>query len=184
MKKSECLEYLQTVNSCYAMGLLSCYLISTIENAEIPSILTSLNIQFPSKKSSFDISLLKYHLNHEQDRIQLVSEFYKSIIRTFIHNTYELVLAYAIASGQDQIIYDSELMIFTRLLRNNVGHDHKFRFKSEKDIQRLQKKPVKWRDKEITLAMEGKKIPMDMIDAESVNFLFEDIVNFVQTDMK
>ncbi len=184
MDKEECLYLLSTSRSNYAMGLLASYLLSTIDNDLIPSSLLLVNQQFPERKLNFDISQLKFFLTIEQNRIQFVSEFGKSIIRTFIHNTYELVLEYATESDQRQKIYDSELMTFTRLLRNTVGHTHKFSFRNKEDKQRLSDRPVRWHDKEITLEMEGEKIPMDLIDNANVIDLFDDIVKFVRTELR
>ena len=183
MEKKECLLKLGTVNSCYAMGILSSYILSTADNSTLPSEIPFENLQYPEKRITFDVSLVKNYLAIEQNRIQLVSEFTKSLVRTLIHNSYELVFEYATETNQKQKLFGSELITFTRLLRNNVGHNHKFRFRNEKDIQRLKNRPVKWKDKIITLGMEGKKIPLDLIDPASVTDLFLDIIDFVQNKL-
>ncbi|MHA1419852.1 MAG: hypothetical protein ACTSU7_01240 [Candidatus Heimdallarchaeaceae archaeon] len=183
MKKNQCLGFLTTVRSSYAISLLSSYLISEADDTMIPVSLEIQNQQNLEEAITFDISQLKQLLTIEQNKIQLVTEFSKSSIRTFIHNTYELVLDYAKSTRQEPSFYGSELIIFTRLLRNNVGHDHRFRF-TNKDKERLRNKPVKWRDKEITLEMEGKSIPMELMDHGHTTILFDDIVNFLIDQLK
>lgn len=183
MSKEECFLKLSTVSSCYAMGILSLHLISTVNNNSIPPSISFKNLLIPERIENFSISKLKKHLANEQDRMKLISEFSKSIVRTFIHNTYEVVLEYAIETNQKQKLFNSELMTFTRLLRNNVGHDHKFRFRNERERQRLRNRLVTWRGKEITLEMEGKQIPIDLVDHASVTNLLLDILNFVQKEL-
>ena len=76
----------------------------------------------------------------------------------------------------------SELITFLRFLRNNVAHDHKFRFRKG-DIKRLEKKSVKWKDKMITLDMEGKQISQDLIDPKSLADLFIEVINFIENKL-
>lgn len=183
MNKKECLQLWSAANSCYAMGSLSIYLIYTVENKDIPSNFTLKNLQKPNKKYTFNIPMLREAFRNETIKIKLISEFNKAILRTSIHRIFEIVKEYAVKTNQEHKLYDSELMVFTRLLRNNVAHNLKFNFRNKKDIERLKNKSVKWRDKEITLEMEGKQIPFDLMDFTSVSNLFLDIREFIKTEL-
>lgn len=184
MDKRECMINLNVVRSSYAMGILASSIIPAIDNYKIPSIIPLKNLKTPGKEYRFNISQLKQFLNNDQIRIQVVSEFVRSIVRTFILDMYEVVLSYAKKTKQQASFYDSELIYFLRLLRNNVGHEHVFRFRNKKDRQRLSSNPVSWRDKEISLKMEGKMIPIDMIDPANVILLFDDLLNYVKKELK
>ena len=106
---------------------------------------------------------------------KLLNEHMKSILRSFIKDIFEIVKFYANETNQFDELKNANWFEFTRVIRNCLAHDFRIRFKErEKKIL-----PVKWRDKEITIDMDGQPLPVQIMNEAYAILLFNDIFQYV-----
>ena len=175
--KNNLMSVLTNLKTIYLENYLAGYTIFKTNPSALPDTLTIENEHYPEDTQILDVREIKPILVNPSGRQSLRNELSKTILRTFIRDIFEVVKTYAENTTQNEdICKESSLFNFTRLLRNSLAHSFRFNFKYEKK----ELFPVKWRDKEITLEMNGKIIDFSIINFATVITLFDDLYQFVK----
>jgi hypothetical protein len=119
-----------------------------------------------------------YDIYQEKKNRDILHESYlKAIFRTFIRESYELVVKYPDITPE---LKKSQIMEFTRITRNCLAHNFIFVFNNyDKEIL-----PVTWNGKTIKKQMEGKKIDTDFLDFADGLELINDLHEFFRSKVK
>lgn len=110
-----------------------------------------------------------------------LNEFKKSVLRSCINDTYELLKDY-IGNNKDKkcILNNISCYQFLYIFRNAFSHSCKFKFNGyEKNML-----PVMWNGLSITIEMDGHDIPMDgYLTRIHILELLDDIAQIVADDV-
>ncbi|MHA1420375.1 MAG: hypothetical protein ACTSPO_15780 [Candidatus Heimdallarchaeaceae archaeon] len=175
--KNNLLTVLTNIKRGYLANCLAVYTLFEINPSALPNTLTIENEHFPEDTQILDVRMIKPILVNPSGRQLLRNENSKTILRAFVRGIFEVVKTYAKNTNQYRdICKGSSLFNFTRLIRNSLAHSFRFNFEHEK----TEGFPVKWRDKEITLEMDGKIIDFSIINFATVITLFDDLYQFVK----
>lgn len=103
-------------------------------------------------------------------------EYVKTIFRTFIRDSYELIANYQDVKDlrKHNKKYNKrmpEILDFTRIVRNCLSHSFKFVFNNY-DMEIL---PIKWREITLTKRLEGKNIDLKLFSFTDGLYLCQDL---------
>jgi len=76
--------------------------------------------------------------------------------------------------------YDDDTITFARYIRNCIGHEFKFAFKTKQDIDRVTNNPPKWRGKIIDFSLNGKNFDKTFMTHQDL----VDLLNDLESTMK
>ena len=180
MNKEYILGLLRTAFNNYTVGCLASYFLTHSDSNELPDTLTLQNLSFPEAQVLVYLEPMKILLPIKEKRDKLLAEHMKSILRSFIKDTFESVKLYANKTNQFNKMKKAPWYDFTRIIRNCLAHDFRIGFwEDEKKIL-----PVRWRDKEIKLDMDGKPLQVQIMNEAFAILLYNDIFQYVETEMK
>ncbi len=180
MNKEYVLGLLRTTWNNYVVGCLAVFLLTNTDSNNIPNKLELENLKFPEAQVLLDLQPMKSMLISKEKTKKLLNEHMKSILRSFIKDIFEIVKFYANGTNQFDELKNANWFEFTRVIRNCLAHDFRIRFK-EKEKKIL---PVKWRDKEITIDMDGQPLPVQIMNEAYAILLFNDIFQYVVTKLE
>ena len=176
MDKDYVLGLLNTTFNNYAIGCIAGDWLSNKTSSSLPANIVLKNLRFSEISVSFNLKPLKNMLSDQEMRNKLINEHMKSLIRSFIKETFEIVKLYANETKQFSILKNADWYQFIRVIRNNLAHDFRFRFR-ESDKKIL---PVMWRDKTITVDMDGQPLQVHIMNDAYAIELFKEIYQFVK----
>ncbi len=180
MNKEYVLGPLRTAFNNYIVGCLGGYLIKNSDSKKIPSKIDLMNLKFPEAKVSFNLEPMKAILMSKEKKEKILTEHMKSILRSFIKDTFETAKFYAKETNQLPKLKKANWYDFTRIIRNCLEHDFRLGFR-DNDLKIL---PVKWCDKEISIDMDNKPLPVQVMNEAYAKLLYDDIFQYVETKLK
>ena len=178
MNKDYVLGMLRTTWNNYMVCCLTGFLLGDIKPKSIPTNLELVNLSNPEAKLILHLEQMKTMLLSKEKTKKLLNEHMKSALRSFIKDSFEIVKLYANETKQFQKMKKASWYEFTRVIRNNLAHDFRFRFRKG-DLEVL---PVKWRDIEITKGMDNQTLPVEIMNEANAICLFKDIFSFAEKE--
>lgn len=180
MNKEYVLGLLRTAFNNYMVGCLGGYLIKNSDSKKIPCNMELINLRFPEVKVLINLEPMKTILMSKEKKEKLLTEHIKSILRSFIKDSFESVKLYTKETKQFSLLKKASWYEFSRVIRNNLSHDFMFRFnKSDKKLL-----PVRWRDVEITIDLDNQPLPVQVMNEAYAKLLYDDIFQYVETKLK
>jgi hypothetical protein len=160
------------LNNCQNNFLFSLTLITSLLKANNPALIEKkVCIDLLGKEQLINFPAFYDLYQEKNNRIKLHEEYVKTIFRTFIRESYELVINYP---GTTSELKKSQIMEFIRIIRNCLAHNFIFVFNNH-DKKIL---PITWNKKTIEIEMEGKRIDTDFLDFVDGLELIDDLHDF------
>lgn len=177
MQKSDLLSQLENAKNNYILVLAACSMFSN--NNSFP-VLEESSCKFGSYSLDFkDVAAL---MKKRKDRDIACKEFVNMGLRVLIKETFELIKDYSESNSQEAIFKKKDWYQFARMIRNCLSHNFIFNFnKYDKEI--LNKKSIKWKKREITLAMDNTPLKLSFFGYTEAWELFDEMQQFVKNDL-
>ena len=180
MNKEYVLGLLRTTWNNYMVGCLAGYFITQIDPFNLTETIEMRNRNVPEVYVILDLKPMKALLQFPKKKSKLLNEHIKSILRSFVKDMFEIAKLYAKETEQFNKMKKANWYNFTRIIRNCLAHDFRLKFGNH-DKKAL---PVKWRDKEITLAMNNQPLNVKILNEAVAVELYSEIFTYVETELR
>ena len=168
MKNSEILSFFQTIRNNYALMQAGALFLSATDAAEKFDEYYSLISDHPEARFGY----IRYVFFDDKILSHSLEELRKSVLRSSINETYELLRSNFRQKEEKDILNSSECYHFLRIIRNSFSHDCRFKF-TNFDNKFL---PLSWNSIIITSEMDGEFVPIDgFLTRDRVLKLLDDI---------
>ena len=174
------------IRSNFSIGLYSFCLLQRLDKDEIPSTdrviigedglyCVPRNKNLPDSVGDYYEAGFKGSPDLNIDKAAM--EFAKMLLRNFTLDSFESIKSYCRETDKLDQLYSQPWYQFTRMIRNSLTHTQTWHFR---DYDR-EKLPVSWRDKTISIDMEGEEPNFDFFGWWDGCELWEEINQFAQS---
>ena len=171
MTKDELLSQLENAKNNYILGLAARALFASEESYPI---LERSSCNFGTY--TFTFAQVAGLLRVPKDRDPALNEFIKMLIRALVKESFEIIKNYCDASSQSSSFTGQPWYQFARMMRNCLSHNFRFEFRKY-DMSLL---PVKWKDCNLTSAMDGTYLELSTFGYGEAWELFTEMKSFAE----
>lgn len=173
----EIMEKRQLINKMINTKVNLCFVLSSIVVLSLPETHAFLDERFKAKGEELELcNYVGKILKDSTSRDIHIKQFLLMGLRTFHKELFEMIKNYCDDTKQMNLLKEEKWYHFARLIRNCLSHDNKFVF-SPFDKSLL---PLSWKDKTITLDMDGKILMVSDYDLSDHFKMYEEMINFVK----
>jgi hypothetical protein len=190
--KEDLQTYLAILDDNFKMGLAALALFGMPEARSLLKDAQYTSEQYGLREPA-DFTYMSGVLRVPFDSDKITEEFAKMCLRTYVSEMIEVVGSYCEQRDGGRtngptmkLLWKQHWYKFGRLVRNGLSHHGVFTFANgsdDRDRRELEKEPVVWRGKEITLEMEGEYATFGLFGFSDAQEMFQEIRLFVENEL-